>query len=119
MSVDLYGCDGRYMKISTARWCKSLQLGEKHGWKPAGTVAPATVGYDRRSRPWHGDYTSNCGQIVSAEDAHNLAAALERSLLHISEQDSPTWHPDAAVLQRALREPGIKTLVAFARSTDA
>ncbi len=37
---------------------------------------------------WHGTYLTNDGQIVKTEDAFLLAAALEKSLEHISDANN-------------------------------
>jgi hypothetical protein len=45
-------------------------------WKPAGTKAPRGV----KAAKWDGTYVTNDGQVVLAEDAANLADALERAM---------------------------------------
>jgi hypothetical protein len=43
------------------------------------------VDFAQRNAEWDGTYTTNDGQVVRAEDARALAAALERSLEDISD----------------------------------
>jgi hypothetical protein len=62
-----------------------LSLAEFYGWQPAGTTTPElqwTPGHI-----WNGGYFSNDGQTVAAADAHELAAALERALPDIPDED--------------------------------
>lgn len=81
MGVDLHGAGG-YFPLNWNAWCALLDLAQANGWKPAGTLVtdldldcvaddPAT---------WDGSYTQNEYQIVTEDDAHNMADALERGL---------------------------------------
>ena len=65
------------------RWPKLLRLARAHGWRPRGTSLP-NDSEGRLDR----NYTSNDGQIVSAEDAAALADALEAALPHIPDHDA-------------------------------
>jgi hypothetical protein len=75
------------------RWAASI-LG---GWRPAGTKPPAGWAGDH---PWAGEYEPKVGQIVEAEDAAALAAALDRATTAMA---SLALMP-AAVKEATLRE---------------
>lgn len=74
-----------YFRFSNSGWHKVLELASEYGWKHPGT------------RPRNGDdmtgiYFGNDGQLVSADDASDLADALKRALADMpadSEQHSP------------------------------
>ncbi len=83
MGMDLIG-DSVTVFLSNVSWLKALRLAEQHGWAPAGTVAPGS-NTDCR---WSGTYWSNDGQQISAADAAAFAAALERALEFVPEQDT-------------------------------
>jgi hypothetical protein len=74
-------------------WSRLLSIAQAHGWDPAGTEPPVYepeyFGDDPEVNPeayWHGDpsewdgrYWPGYGQAVTAKDALELAAALERA----------------------------------------
>ena len=66
-------------------WSKALELARLYGWEPLGTRPPLNFDFYKPIADWHGIYLTNDGQIVKAEDAFLLAAALERSLSDISD----------------------------------
>jgi hypothetical protein len=70
-------------------WSKSLELAGLYGWKPMGTRPPLQVDFYKLGAEWDGGYFTNDGQTVKAEDAHSLAAALERSLDDIPNDNVP------------------------------
>lgn len=70
-------------------WAKALELAGLYGWKPRGTAAPSHLDFYRLGAEWDGRYFTNDGQVVKAEDARALAAALERSLDDIPDEDLP------------------------------
>lgn len=86
-------------------WGKALELAQIYGWRPAGTCPPREIDFYQLNAEWSGRYFTNDGQMVKAEDARALAAALERALDHISdarikvdwnaefqvEEDLPEW----------------------------
>ena len=83
-------------KFSRQFWVKALELGYAYGWRPLGTSPPPHMDLAQRDAEWDGTYTTNDGQIVRAEDARALAAALERSLEDISDAGvALDWDPDA------------------------
>jgi hypothetical protein len=74
-------------------WAKALELAQSYGWKPLGTRPPAHLDFYELFAEWDGRYLTNDGQTVKAEDAHSLAAALERSLDDISNENAPNdWN---------------------------
>ena len=86
-------------------WSKALALAELYGWQPMGTEPPSEHDFGEMNAEWDGTYLTNDGQIVKANDASSLAAALEKALdgipntkTHISlntgfwmEADLPDW----------------------------
>jgi hypothetical protein len=71
------------------RWPKLLRLARAHGWEPKGTSQPPGEEVHFPNGRWDStNYTSNDGQIVSADDAQALALALERALPHIPDDDA-------------------------------
>jgi hypothetical protein len=94
MGMDLRG-EGGYFRFSQGAWRAVLELAREHGWEPAGTKPPewtvyapdgvtvdevATRAERRRYANWDGGYFWNEYQVVSDEDAVNIADALERAL---------------------------------------
>ena len=61
-------------------WAKALELARLYGWQPLGTRPTPGIDFSNLGADWLGTYLTNDGQIVTAEDAYALAAALERSL---------------------------------------
>lgn len=70
-------------------WAKALELAVCYGWKPRGTRPPAHLDFYQIGAEWDGRYFTNDGQTVRAEDARLLAAALERSLNDIPDENLP------------------------------
>lgn len=105
-----------------------------YGWKPAGTQAPKDWDIEEEGRVWSGDYVSNGGQIVTAEDAVQLADALKRGLDDIPNsyaawhkvikgEDGGPWIPVGENLSplEALsgeNKPAVKKFVAFCRQGE-
>ena len=74
-------------------WSKALELAGVYGWKPLGTRPPSHLNFYKLGAEWNGGYLTNDGQTVKAEDARSLAAALERSLDDIPNEDIPVdWN---------------------------
>lgn len=67
-------------KFSRQFWAKALELASLYGWQPMGTHPTPRYDFHKLNADWDGTYFTNDGQIVKAEDALSLAAALERSL---------------------------------------
>jgi hypothetical protein len=116
-------------------WTKALELARVYGWQSKGTRPPSHLNFHELNADWHGTYLTNDGQMVKAEDAFLLAAALEKSLDHISdtnlqidwnskfliEDDLPDWlSPDErAMIEDELQDglldiAGINPLQFFA-----
>lgn len=120
MGMDLHGASG-YERFSYTSWCEILGLAYEYGWKPQGTEAGQW--YDENGKlikqlspdpdEWDGDYFSNNFQLVTEEDAANIADALERALDDIPDFDTdekrveygPSELPTSPV-ERSLVEQG-------------
>jgi hypothetical protein len=76
MGMDLISAHGGYFTIHHRGWSFLLSLAEAYGWQPAGTLPPLEFS----SEEWRGGYFSNDGQLVTSEDAHALAKALQLAL---------------------------------------
>jgi hypothetical protein len=82
-------------------WPKLLRLARVHGWRPRGTTLP-----DDPGGTWDGNYTSNDGQVVGAEDAAALADALEAALPHVPDHDALARYKNAdGMIEIAPRHP--------------
>jgi hypothetical protein len=94
MGMDLSG-KGGYFRFSNHRWRAALELAHEQGWEPDGTEPPEMTVYApdgvtvdevgtraerQRYANWDGCYFMNNHQVVSDEDAANIADALERAL---------------------------------------
>ena len=81
-------------------WAKALELAGLYGWRPMGTRPPSGLDLYQLGAEWDGRYLTNDGQTVRAEDARSLAAALERALDDISDENPPidwnsvSWEDD-------------------------
>lgn len=81
-------------------WAKALELARVYGWQPKGTQPPASLDLYGLNTDWLGTYLTNDGQIVKAEDANLLAAALEKALDDIADSnpkmkwDAELWVED-------------------------
>ena len=106
--------------FSRQSWTKALELARLYGWRPMGTHLPLFYNFSQLNAEWNGTYLTNDGQIVKAEDAYSLAAALERSLKDISaanrkidwapqfwlNDDYPEWlsPDDRAIIEEGLQD---------------
>ena len=77
--------------INNVTWDRLLTLARIYGWQPKGTepgdlflVDGITMLPD--TNKFHGDYFSNGGQIVTREDALEIAGALEAALKDIPDE---------------------------------
>jgi len=62
-------------------WPIIRKLAENFGWQPSGTLPPVSWDAEiEKVGEWPGHYTSNDGQLVTAQDALALGAALEAAL---------------------------------------
>lgn len=77
MSLSLHGSSGARVTVSEAEWTFILIFAEQYGWMPSGTVSPL----DLSPRiTWDGQYDLDAGQQVTAEDALEIARALQYAL---------------------------------------
>ena len=74
MSFDLKSDSGEELTCPASAWDFYCRLADDYGWTRAGTLAPESV----KTGDWGGEYSSNDGQRVTAEDAGAMASALER-----------------------------------------
>lgn len=80
--------------FSRQSWAKALELARLYGWQPLGTKPPAMINFYELGAEWSGTYLTNDAQVVVAEDARSLAAALERALADIPDARlSTAWDP--------------------------
>ena len=88
MSYELVSQSTRLCRtFSKQFWAKALELAQLYGWKPLGTRPPAHFDFYELCAEWDGRYLTNDGQTLKAEDARSLAAALERSLNDILDEE--------------------------------
>jgi hypothetical protein len=76
--------------FSRQSWAKALELARLCGWHPTGTQPPPLLDFYQLQAEWNGTYMTNDGQVVSAEDALSLAAALHKSLGNIPDANLPS-----------------------------
>ena len=94
MGFDLVG-KNRDFSTNWGGWRYIFKLAIENGWEPAGTKPPdendMKILYGDDAPPandWDGCYFSNCLQLVTAEDAANMAEALHRSMeFQVTEYD--------------------------------
>jgi len=119
MSMDFFNTKDRTVtfSINNRGWHRIYLLGLIFGWVPQGTTTPH--GW-RGENPWDAqNYTTNDGQVVTADDPLELARAIEQAipLLKASEpsemrqKTSFTWELElyqrfARALENGVRDPG-------------
>ena len=81
MTAHYLACAGEAgeIHIPHAAWLALLDLAGRYGWDPSGTVRPGK---------WCGGYDRPCGQMLTASDAHGLAAALDEALADIPDHEA-------------------------------
>jgi len=86
MAMHISGRNGTF-DITGFGWCRLLKLAQDYGWVPRGTQPPSLWADSppEQDEKWDGTYFSNDSQGVTAEDASNLADALERALPDLPE----------------------------------
>lgn len=108
MGIDLRMANGQPLRFTVWEWGHVLRLALAYDWQPEhwGDTS-VTVRRDPEPMVW---YRVNGDQTVSAGDAANLAAALERALPDIPEYDVGIAGPkafaagDTAAIEKAIRE---------------
>jgi hypothetical protein len=103
MGMDLYGDKDRCFRLRCGLWRSVRGLAVQYGWQPAGTIVyelepiPGDVSgrqLQASNRPiedWCGTYDSNDYQTVTADDAANLANAIERALAELPSEKSESY----------------------------
>ena len=91
MGMSLQGVAGDFW-WDTFSWVKLLRVAGRYGWRPAGTTLSHSDLADMPGGRWDGNYTTNDGQIVTAEDARALAVALERAVQDVPSRDVIAHH---------------------------
>jgi hypothetical protein len=115
--------DEKYFYFDIFGWSKILELANSYGWKPFGTELGLWCLEDGTPimpfpDEWDGDYFSNGGQGITAEDASAIADALESALDDIPDCDGlAPKHLTLSTAEevhgyiRALDEPQIKSVL--------
>jgi hypothetical protein len=125
MGMDLNGAGGSF-RWNFFSWPRLLQIAEDYGWEPAGTLPPEPTPEDEEDteekaegdRAWSGSYTTNDGQVVTAEDAANLADALEQALPDIPDEDVLAEYRTQHGIRLGSEEPEIADLDWFCGPTS-
>jgi len=80
MGYDLYSRK-KIFRSHIEDFPKLLDLAYLFGWKPRGTEAPSIEGYSEwKSEEWKGGYFSNDFQVVTSEDAIDIAESLKKAI---------------------------------------
>lgn len=88
MGMSLSG-KGGYFSWTHIEWANILGIAYENGWKPMGTRGfNLYSGSSIPDEEWSGTYFSNDHQRVTAEDASNIADALESFLRTLSPDES-------------------------------
>jgi hypothetical protein len=88
MSVSLSSKKNGGFHFNNVAWSQILCLAQEYDWEPAGTIEPYWE--DEPDAPeWDGNYASNDAQIVTSEDAQNMADALEKAVEDITANLDP------------------------------
>ena len=77
MAVELTNVLGEDYSLSNSVWSLVLNLAQRYGWKPLGTLRPAELD---ESTTWGGDYDTSDGQTVTSADAAALSRALRAAI---------------------------------------
>lgn len=101
MGYDLIG-RGDTISIPIWLWPDLLSVAESAGWVPKGTeLGSGYYDYSAEDKAkWSGDYLSNDGQVIQADDAAAIAEALERLLPLLAAHD-----PDPAIKEAMAQSP--------------
>jgi hypothetical protein len=112
MSMDLQSECGQELGLGVGAWAQCLDLAEKHGWIPCGTLPPDEL----KDYPWNGSYYGNNGQWVTAADARQMADALERAIKFLP--DPIAELPNEGILDYLARSSAESEIMSkdFARS---
>jgi hypothetical protein len=103
MGVDLASEAGGHFSVNWWGWRELFEIALAHGWQPAGTRKEADwmdsetgepltgaiadrVRFEGGEPAWDGNYFGNDFQQVTAEDARNMALAVEQALPEIEKE---------------------------------
>lgn len=84
MVVILTAENGSEFAAPSDKWAAALDLAQRYGWTPHGTVRPGA---------WDGSYTRPCGQMIPSSDARRLATALGEALDDVPDHASAPAGP--------------------------
>ena len=113
MGMSLSNGHGGSLGFNHFLWSKILTLALDHGWEPLGTKPSVALAHEypdiaHTDETWDGNYTSNDLQEVTAQDALNIAKALERSLEDFPERikipPKSDWDSESGTLLVAREE---------------
>jgi hypothetical protein len=65
------------LSVGVHTWPRAYAFAIEGGWEPKGTLPPKCLSGKERAA-WQGWYDSGDGQFIAADDASNMAAALEK-----------------------------------------
>jgi len=85
VAIDLFSETEGWFRFEVSEWKHLLELAREHGWEPMGTRIFGRGPDFPRPEDWDGGYVSSDYQTVMAEDARNLADALERLIPDLPE----------------------------------
>jgi hypothetical protein len=87
----------KFIQMNNWTWFGILELAEKYGWNPRGTVTPESLelagSYPDDGNRWQAEYWGNEARLVLIEDALNLADALELAFIKYEPVRLPSLHP--------------------------
>lgn len=86
LSRDIENNDPFKERFNIFQWPRLLDLARSYGWQPLRTQCTKKYA-EENPNDWNGSYSSNDGQLVTAEDALALAEALEKALDDIPDQE--------------------------------
>ena len=93
MGYDLQNEKGNTFRWNVWGYSPVLSLAEVYGWKPKGTVLNNWESGEIET-DWDGKYFSNDGQVVTAEDASDMAKALSKALEDIPDKAASKETPE-------------------------
>ena len=67
------------LSVSVHTWTRAYAFAIEGSWEPRGTLPPKRLSGKERAA-WQGRYDSSDGQFIAADDASNMAAALEKRM---------------------------------------
>ena len=85
------------IRMNNWTWFGVLELAEKYGWNPRGTVTPERLElagfHPGNGRSWFGSYWGSEVRLVLLEDALNLADALDDAFIKYEPRRLLSLHP--------------------------